>query len=99
MKILFLAKQMYPGQTDLFLNLYEEAVKIPFGYVLIDLKTTTQDNCRLRINVPPNDEGFNQAGLMTIFLKNTRTRPEEIISAIPDKHTGLFDSNSILHSP
>ena len=53
---------MYPGKTDLFLNLYEEAVKTPFGYVLIDLETTTQDNCRLRINVPPNDEGFNQAG-------------------------------------
>ena len=53
---------MYPGQTDFFLNQYEEAAKRPFGYLLIDLKTTTQDNCRLRTNVLPSEEGFNQAG-------------------------------------
>ena len=62
LQILILIKQMNPGQTDLFLNQYEESVKRPFGYVLIDLKTTTQDNCRLRINVLPSDEGLNEAG-------------------------------------
>ena len=62
LQFLILAKQMYPGQTDFFLNQFEEVVKGPFGYVLIDLKTTTQDNYRLRINFPPSDEGFNQAG-------------------------------------
>ena len=46
LQILTLAKQMYPRQTDLFSNQYEEAVKRPFGYLLIYLKTTTQDNCR-----------------------------------------------------
>ena len=50
LQILTLAKQMYPGQTDFFLNQYEEAVKRPFGYPLIDQKTTTQDNCRLQTN-------------------------------------------------
>ena len=143
LQILTLAKQMYPGQTDFFLNQYEEAVKRPFGYLLIDLKTTTQDNCRLRTNVLPSEEGFNQAGFqenipqeLLKYLKqqtlspvpllpamqeiqgnmddvlsrndlrddekakryfqlqnrylafkeqlNTRTRPEEIISAVPD---------------
>ena len=29
---------------------------------LIDLKITTKDNCRLRTNVLPSEEGFNQAG-------------------------------------
>ena len=62
LQILILDNQMYPGQTDFFLNQYEKAVKRPFGYLLIDLKTTTQDNCRLRTNVLPSDEGFNQAG-------------------------------------
>ena len=61
LQILTLAKQMYPRQTDFFLDQYEEAVKRPFGYLLIDLKTTTQDNCRLRTNVLPSEEGFNQA--------------------------------------
>ena len=63
LQILTLAKQMYPGKTDLFLNQYEEAVKRPFGYLLIDLKTTTEDQCRLRTNVLPSEEGFNQAGM------------------------------------
>ena len=70
LQILILAKQMYPGPTDFFLNQYEEAVKRPFGYVLIDLKTTTQDNYRLRINVPPSDEGLTKQGFIKIFLNS-----------------------------
>ena len=61
LQIFILAKQMYPGKTDFFLNQYEETVKRPSGYLLIDLKTSTHDDGRLRINVPPSDEGFNQA--------------------------------------
>ena len=53
LQILTLAKQMYPGRTDFFLKQYEEAVRRPHGYLLIDLKTTTQDDCRLRTNVLP----------------------------------------------
>ena len=53
---------MYPGQTYFFLNQYEESVKRPFGYLLIDLKTATQDNCSLRKNLLSSEEGFNQAG-------------------------------------
>ena len=63
---------MYPGQTDFFLNEYEEVVKRPFGYLLIDLKTTTQDNCRLRTNVLPSEEGFKQTG----FQENI---PQELL--------------------
>ena len=64
LQILTLAKQMYPGQTDFFLNQYEEAVKRPSGYLLTDLKTTSQENFRQQTNVLPNEEGFNQAGLL-----------------------------------
>ena len=84
LQILTLAKQMYPGQTDFFLNQYEEAVKRPFGYLLIDLKTTTQDNCRLRTNVLPSEEGFNQAGFQENipqeFLKHLK---RENLSPVP----------------
>ena len=79
LQILTLAKQMYPGQTDFFLNQYEEAVKRPFGYLLIDLKTTTQDNCRLRTNVLPSEEGFNQAG----FQENI---PQELLKYLKQQH-------------
>ena len=51
---------MYPGQTHSFIQRYEEAVQRPFGYLLVDLKTTTQDNCRLRTNVLPGEERFDQ---------------------------------------
>ena len=47
LQVLTLAKQMYPGRTDFFLKQYEEAVRRPYGCLLIDLKTTTQDDCRL----------------------------------------------------
>ena len=153
LQILTLAKQMYPGQTDFFLNQCEVAVKRPFGYLLIDLKTTTQDNCRLRTNVLPSEEGFNQAGFqenipqeLLKYLKqqniatpqvlpamqeikgsmdgmlsrndlredekanqyfqlqnrylafkeqlNSRTRPEEIINAVPDLTSRTLDSST-----
>ena len=54
---------MYPGQTHSFIQRYEEAVQRPFGYLLVDLKTTTQDNCRLRTNVLPGEERFDQGGM------------------------------------
>ena len=61
MQILTLAKQMHPGQTDFFLNQYEEAVNRPFSYLLIDLKTTAQGNCSPRTNALPSEESYNQA--------------------------------------
>ena len=41
LRIVILAEQMYPGQTNFFIKQYEEAVKRPFGYLLVNLKTTT----------------------------------------------------------
>ena len=35
----------------------------PFGYLLADLKTTTQGNCRLRTNVLPGKEPFDNSGV------------------------------------
>ena len=60
LQVLTLAKQMYPGRTGFLLRQYEEVVRRPYGYRLIDLKTTTQDDCRLRTNVLPGEERFNQ---------------------------------------
>ena len=95
LQILTLAKQMYPGQTDFFLNQYEEAVKRPFGYLLIDLKTTTQDNCRLRTNVLPSEEGFNQAGFqenipqeLLEYLKQQNLSPVPLLPAMQDIRAG-----------
>ena len=61
LQVLTLAKQMYPGRTDFFLKQYEGAVRRFSGYLPIYLKTTTQDDCRLRANILPGEERFNQA--------------------------------------
>ena len=82
LQILTLAKQMYPGQTDFFLSQYEEAVKRTFGYLLIDLKTTTKDNCRLRTNVLPSEEGFNQAGIQENI-------PQELLKYLKQQNLAL----------
>ena len=39
------ARQMYPGQSEKFLNTYRMATYKPFGYLLIDLKTDTGLMC------------------------------------------------------
>ena len=97
LQILTLAKQMYPGQTDLFLNQYEEAVKRPFGYLLIDLKTTTQDNCPLRTNVL-GEEGFNQAGFqenisqeLLKYLKQQNLSPVLLLPAMQEIQGNVDD--------
>ena len=89
---------MYPGQTDFFLNKYEEAVKRPFGYLLIDLKTTTQDNCRLRTNVPPSEEGLNQAAFqenipqeLLRYLKQQTLSPVPLLPAMQEIQGNMDD--------
>ena len=106
LQILTLAKQMYPGQTDFFFNQYEEAVKRPFGYLLIDLKTTTQDNCRLRTNVLPSEEGFNQAGFqenipqeLLKYLKQQNLSPVPLLPPIQEIQgdmDGMLSRNDLL---
>ena len=67
-QIVTLAK-MYPGQTHSFIQRYEEAVQRPFGELLVDLKITTQDNCRLRPNVLPGDQVGMQQNISQELLQ------------------------------
>ena len=60
LQILTLAKQMYPSETAWFIKEYEEAVRRPYGYLFVDLRPTTADKCRLRTNVLPGEERFDQ---------------------------------------
>ena len=89
---------MYPGQTDFFLNQFEEAVKRRFGYLLIDLKTTTQGNCQLRTNVLPSEEGFKQAGLQESipqerlkYLKQQNLSPVPLLPAMQEIQGNMED--------
>ena len=55
-KLQILTRLMYPGHTDFFIERYDDTVRRPFEYLLVDLKTTSRDNCRLRTNVLPGEE-------------------------------------------
>ena len=78
LKILTLAKRMYPGETDWFRKRYEEAMRRPFDYLFVhfDLKPTTQDSHRLRTNVLPDEEKLAQseAGFSGTLAKQTFLR-------------------------
>ena len=47
-QIAVLARQMYPGNTRFFLESFKNATEKPYGYLLIDYKSTTPDIYRIR---------------------------------------------------
>lgn len=55
-QISVLARQMYPRNPHKLLIQYEQATKRPYGYLFIDLKPETEDHCRLRTNILPNEK-------------------------------------------
>ena len=46
-----LVRQMYPGDAQRLLRRFEDADRLPYGYLLIDLKPTTPEASRMRTNV------------------------------------------------
>jgi len=75
---------MYHGNTDFFIKRYEETVHIPFGYLLVDLKTTTLDNRRLRANVLRGEERFNNLGVTdNISQELLKYLKQQNLAAVP----------------
>ena len=54
-QILVLARQLYPRETDIFMDTYERAIKRPHGYLFVDLKPSTADDQRLKSNILPGE--------------------------------------------
>ena len=54
-QIMNLAKQMYPGNSKFMLEAYENATEKPYGYLVIDLRSNTPEEFRLRTNIFPGD--------------------------------------------
>ena len=105
LQVLTLAKQMYPRHTDFFINHYEQAAQRHFGYLLVDLKTTTQDNCRLRTNVLPGEERFDNVAVpdnisqeLLQYLKqqNVMTPPVvPVMKKLQDSMDGLLSRSDL----
>lgn len=53
-----LARQIYPENPRFLQEAYHDATSKPHGYLLLDLKQSTPDNCRFRTNIFPSD-GFS----------------------------------------
>lgn len=54
-QIAHLGRQLYPRKTKFFLEAFEDATKQPFGYLLVDLKSNTEENFRLRTSILPGE--------------------------------------------
>lgn len=59
-----LGTQLYPGEIKMFTSAYKLATERPFGYLLIDLSPTTEEQYRLRTNIVPEEYPI------IIFAKN-----------------------------
>lgn len=55
-QIRHLAQQVCPENTKFLQEVYNDATTIPHGYLLLDLKQSTPDNCRFRTSIFPDDE-------------------------------------------
>ena len=78
-----------------FLKQYEEAVRRPYGY-LFHLKTTSQDDCRLRTNVLPGEEGFHQEAMdgnipqeLLRYLKQQNLSSDPLLPAMQRLQSGM----------
>lgn len=51
-----LSRQISPENPRFLQDAYSDATSEPHGYLLLDLKQSTPDNCRYRTKIFPNDE-------------------------------------------
>ncbi|WAR24132.1 YMD3-like protein [Mya arenaria] len=82
--VMTLARQMYPGHTDKFMNAFAKATKYPYGYLLVDLKPFTAENDRLKYdlkqkhfygeNVLPEWTNREQGSRETVIKENDMSK-------------------------
>ncbi len=54
-QIIHLAKQMYPGNVKFLQQSFNDATSKPYGYLLVDLKSETPEEIRLRTSIFPGE--------------------------------------------
>ena len=54
-QIMTLARQMYPKNSKFLIEAYNDAVNRSYGYLLIDLKPSSEDRLRIRTNILPDE--------------------------------------------
>ncbi len=54
-QIMHLGRQMFPDRSKYFRDAFADATSRPYAYLLVDLKTTTPDELRLRTDIFPDN--------------------------------------------
>lgn len=54
LQIRILAQQMFPGQKDYFLQVFNDATREPFSYLIVDLRPECSEELRLRTGILPH---------------------------------------------
>jgi len=54
-QFIHLAKQLYPHNSRFAHEVYVDATKRPYGYILLDLRSDQDDDLRLRTNIFPGE--------------------------------------------
>ena len=75
-QISMLARQVNPGKVQELMRSYEDATRRPHGYLMLDLKPTTDDQQRLKTNVLP--------GEIAKFLQKQSYRQPPLVNAMYD---------------
>jgi hypothetical protein len=55
-QIVHLGRQIFPERVKYFREAFADATTRPYGYLLVDLKTTTPDDLRLRTDIFPDKD-------------------------------------------
>lgn len=57
-QVTHLARQMFPGKTKAFQEIYQDATAPAYGYLFIDLRPETDERLRMRTGIFPQDKYF-----------------------------------------
>jgi hypothetical protein len=86
-QISMLARQVNPGKVQEFMKSYEDATSRPHGFLMLDLKPTTDDQQRLKTNVLPGEiakilhqQSYRQPPLVNAMY-DAEQRMKEIMDA------------------
>lgn len=69
LQIMNLERQIYPGQTRMFMSVYDDAVKVPFSYLKIDLTPGCPDEYRLQTRITPEEVQHLNTNFASIIYK------------------------------
>lgn len=64
-----LSRQIFPSYTKYFLEAFNDATSIPYGYIRIDLTPDTPENLRLSTRLTLEENNYNKF-IPIIYLKN-----------------------------